>query len=1058
MGLLKRSIEGFRNVAEASKTDPLLRAANWLVVIFPFYNAAGSLCSVHYSRYLDSRKKRLALAISCGAQLQLSVSKEEAEKDEWQIELLKAIAEDLKVPETRLTLQGLTEARGKTFLRVVLSRPAESESAPASTVLAALRGKGSGPLSAIEAVVVDGNRRDERKTYGLWLNPSGNAVEALQKAVTDLSSKFGGPSFTPHLTLLGPIMGEEQDVTDFAKKFAVETAPIPIEVEGLGLGSSFFRSICLEVKSSPELLAARALVSSLVPKSWLPAFLGGRSCQLDAQSQKLGFRPHISLGYTDGPAKAREEVAEETASLLETSFVAKELSVWETDLEDFTCKSWKQVASFKLEGKTPPSFWRLFRRFAAVAAPEFLRIGVGTGLSILANVAVDKACAHDMTLFSGKHAGKSNSELLGILSQGLLLWGLVNQLFDWSRWLMESAGDKIGCRLRGELFERLIQQDVKWISQKGADELYRTLMQRTDNVQRVFTRDIPELLNMVSNLITNVGLLWFRKPRLCAFGFGMFAFQNIGFGIFDAMLQVAQDHDAVTEEIKENALEVLQNFRIVRAFAREDREKQAFLKSIRQKLTRKMSSYVSFLTDIGSWFTGEFAFQVAYMYGGTLVNLNYIGAEEVREAVGKVFKTTWPLYRLKHRLRTKTTFAEDAEAVLEALKRPPAIPFEDTSKHNPAPAEIKGDIQAKSMSFSYTEDMEAAVLKDVTFTIPAGSMVGLVGPSGCGKSTLFNLFLRFYDPQNGSLEIDGISLANWNPQALYRAVAWVSQDQCVFQGSVLDNIRYGVPDASEEEVLRAMREADLYDDVMKKPQGVATPAAELSGGQKQRLSIARAVLTDPKILLLDEATSALDTVSERKVQKALESLMKGRTVIAIAHRLSTIMNANLIMVMESGKIIEQGTHAELLQKAGGKYANLVQQQLAVDDDSAKAETATDPKAVEDCALTLEQLRSRVPADLMGEVDAAVKALKDAATTLKQEKKRLALRERSLLGPRKWKAATTLRNAMRAIKLMRPAPASGPSPPLLLERALSTATEVAAEDPTAQIPLIRHLSE
>lgn len=247
-----------------------------------------------------------------------------------------------------------------------------------------------------------------------------------------------------------------------------------------------------------------------------------------------------------------------------------------------------------------------------------------------------------------------------------------------------------------------------------------------------------------------------------------------------------------------------------------------------------------------------------------------------------------------------------------------------------------------------------------------------------------------------------------------------------------------------------MREADLYDDVMKKPQGVATPAAELSGGQKQRLSIARAVLTDPKILLLDEATSALDTVSERKVQKALESLMKGRTVIAIAHRLSTIMNANLIMVMESGKIIEQGTHAELLQKAGGKYANLVQQQLAVDDDSAKA--------VEDCALTLEQLRSRVPADLMGEVDAAVKALKDAATTLKQEKKRLALRERSLLGPRKWKAATTLRNAMRAIKLMRPAPASGPSPPLLLERALSTATEVAAEDPTAQIPLIRHLSE
>ena len=388
-----------------------------------------------------------------------------------------------------------------------------------------------------------------------------------------------------------------------------------------------------------------------------------------------------------------------------------------------------------------------------------------------------------MQLCSGKHVGKTNAELFGIVGQGLLLWGLVNQLFDWSRWLMESAGDKIGCRLRGQLFERLIQQDVKWISQKGADELYKTLMQRTDNVQRVFTREIPEILTMVSNLITNIGFLWLRKPRLCAFGFGIFAFQNMGFGIFDAMQQVAQDHDSVTEDIKENALEVLQNFRIVRAFGREGREKQAFLKSIRQKLMVKISNYVGFVTELGSWLTGEFAFQVAYMYGGTLVNLKYIGADEVRETVSNVFKSTWPLYRLKRRLQTKMTFTEDAEAVLEALERPPDIPFEDTSKHNPAPSEIKGHIRASSMSFSYTEDAEGAVLKELDFTIPEGSMVGLVGPSGCGKSTLFNLFLRFYDPQLGSLEIDGVSLAEWNPQALYRAIAWVSQDQCVFKGS-----------------------------------------------------------------------------------------------------------------------------------------------------------------------------------------------------------------------------------------------------------------------------------
>ena len=292
-----------------------------------------------------------------------------------------------------------------------------------------------------------------------------------------------------------------------------------------------------------------------------------------------------------------------------------------------------------------------------------------------------------MELFSGKHAGKSNLELLQVLGHGLFWWGLMNQLYGWSGWLMQGAGEKIACRLRGQLFDRLIQQDVKWIAQKGADDLYKTLMQRTDNIQRVFTCEIPELVNMVANLVTNIGLLWIRRPRLCAFGFGMFAFQNIGFGIFDTMAQVAQDHDDVAEEIKDNALEVLQNFRIVRAFARENREKQAFDKSIRQKLVMKLSDYVSFVTDFGSWFTGEFAFQAAYMYGGVLVNLKYILAEEVREAVSKTFRASWPLYQLKRRLKTKMTFAEDAEAVLEALERPPAIPFEDTSKHNPLPSE-----------------------------------------------------------------------------------------------------------------------------------------------------------------------------------------------------------------------------------------------------------------------------------------------------------------------------------------------------------------------------------
>lgn len=414
---------------------------------------------------------------------------------------------------------------------------------------------------------------------------------------------------------------------------------------------------------------------------------------------------------------------------------------------------------------------------------------------------------------------------------------------------------------------------------------------------------------------------------------------------------------------------------------------------------------------------------------------------------------------MRYKLTNKSTFVEDAEAVLEALERPPDIPFEDESKYNPEPHKVRGEIELDSVRFSYTDDVDDHALNNVSFKIPAGSMVGLVGPSGCGKSTLFNLLLRFYDPQAGSVKVDGIDLANWNPQALYRSVAWVSQDQAVFGGTILDNIRYGVPDATEMDVLRVMKEAALYDDVMKKEKGVSTMASELSGGQKQRLSIARALLRDPKILFLDEATSALDTASERKVQKAFETLMKGRTVIAIAHRLSTIMNSDLILVMEAGKLIEQGTHTDLLKKNDGKYASLVHQQLAVDDDNAKAETPKDPKDVEESLQKLNGLRARVPAEFREEVDDAIECLKSAVKTLQKEKSRLAMKERSLIGAKPWRGAThKIRTAMQAVRRMQMLSAGkktgedgSPSGnhERRLERALSKAKEL--EDEPDDIP-------
>eukprot|EP00931_Biecheleriopsis_adriatica_P046134 TRINITY_DN2647_c0_g1_i1.p1 TRINITY_DN2647_c0_g1~~TRINITY_DN2647_c0_g1_i1.p1 ORF type:complete len:1098 (+),score=203.66 TRINITY_DN2647_c0_g1_i1:53-3295(+) len=1077
MGLLARSAAGFVTVREASKTDGLLRGATWLIAAFPLYSAAGYIFGVHYSRYLDRRRKRLARASSCSARLTVSIGLEEAQKDEWQLELIQALARALEVSVTRIAFQGAGEARGEVFVRMVLTRPddADKTGLPCNELWKRLNLKqeAAGPLASVTSVEVSGEKDSDdisaTKTYSLWLVPEKKAKEACSEAIKDLSKKLEAPSFEAHVALLGELSGSAEDVKGFVEGFARETSPIPLAFKRLAFGSVYFRSVFLEAEQTEGLMSAHNKVRSLIPKSYLPEFLGGKKCHwLDSQTKLEGFAPHLSLAYTENIANSTAEIQKTHESLVEAAaFTATKIEIWETNLEDRTTKSWKQIASFKLEGKQPVSFWKLFRRFARVAAPEIVQIAAGTGLNMAGSLIGGKASRHEFELLSGKHVGKSNEELVKVLMEGLVLWCASDQLNQWARAVISDAGRKIGARLKEQLFECLMKQDVKWITKKGANDLYKTLTQRTMNIRRMFTREVPDVVKLCTDFTMNIGVLWLTQPKLCAFGFGMFAFRWMTCPFFDGIHQIVADHDPKEKEVKENAQEVLQNFRTVRAFNREGREKQAFSKFLSQGARLLPSHFVEKLTDLGIGLIQNLTRKVAFLYGGKLAHMGGVKAEEVKDVVGKVFGSIFKLSQLRQ--LNKSTFAEDADAVLEALERPPEIPFEDETNYNPRAVDIRGEIEATALRFSYSDDTDSASLKDLNFKIPAGSMVGLVGPSGCGKSTLFNLLLRFYDPQGGAIKIDGVDLALWNPQALYRAVAWVSQEHSVFGGSVLDNIRYGAPDASEEEVLAVMKEAALYDDVMKKEKGVHTMASELSGGQKQRLSIARALLLDPKILLLDEATSALDTVSERKVQKAFEKLMKGRTVIAIAHRLSTIMNSDLILVLEAGQLIEQGSHAELLKKSGGKYADLVQQQLAVGDDNSKAETPTDPKAVQDCALALEELRARVPEEEREVVAKAVEALKNATQTLRDEKTRLAIKERSLLGARPWRTARSLRTAMRAVRNMRPsaptlvgavsaeAAAEEAGLPLItLERALSAASrleEAQEEDETpAPMPL------
>ncbi|NLM09980.1 MAG: ATP-binding cassette domain-containing protein, partial [Clostridiaceae bacterium] len=260
------------------------------------------------------------------------------------------------------------------------------------------------------------------------------------------------------------------------------------------------------------------------------------------------------------------------------------------------------------------------------------------------------------------------------------------------------------------------------------------------------------------------------------------------------------------------------------------------------------------------------------------------------------------------------------ERFLEILNTKPEIEDSDNAVEL---TDVQGEIKFNNVSFSYNDKTE--VLRNINLTIPKGKTVALVGPSGGGKTTFCNLIPRFYEVDEGSITIDGKDIRNVTLESLRRNIGMVQQDVYLFTGTVEENILYGKPDATREEVIRASKLANAHDFIMELENGYDTFVGErgvkLSGGQKQRISIARAFLKNPPILILDEATSALDNESERLVQQSLDVLAKGRTTLIIAHRLSTIKNADNIVVLTSNGIEEQGTHDELIKK-GGVYASL----------------------------------------------------------------------------------------------------------------------------------------
>ena len=368
--------------------------------------------------------------------------------------------------------------------------------------------------------------------------------------------------------------------------------------------------------------------------------------------------------------------------------------------------------------------------------------------------------------------------------------------------------------------------------------------------------------------------------------------------------------------------------RVVKAFGREEAEVDRFgringnFRNIETSFNKQLSTLIpinSLIINMGSI--------IVWAFGGAQI-LGYFGGGltygTLMTFIFYINMIYGPIQSLPDMVNWWSDCMTSAQRIFEIVDSPVDVA---EPEHPVVRDKMKGDISVKDISFGY--DINKYVLKHISFDIQAGTMVGIVGHSGAGKSTLVNLISRFYDVNDGAIEIDGVNVKDYSFHYLRGNIGIVSQDIYVFNGSVADNIAYAKPGCTFDEVVRAAKIANAHDFIQKLPDGydtvVGQGGVDLSGGEKQRLSIARAILHDPKILILDEATASLDTETERLIQEGLESLIVGRTTIAIAHRLSTLRNADYIVVIDNGEVVEQGKHMELLASKG-EYFRQVQKQ------------------------------------------------------------------------------------------------------------------------------------
>ncbi|GAB3200311.1 ABC transporter fused permease/ATP-binding protein [Pontibacter aydingkolensis] len=582
---------------------------------------------------------------------------------------------------------------------------------------------------------------------------------------------------------------------------------------------------------------------------------------------------------------------------------------------------------------TKESFRRGLRIFSYVLPYKYKFI-VGLGFLVLSSLTFMAFPYLVGKLFDSSTGNASGlTEDINMIAIGLFLIILAQGIFSFFRvYFFAQVSENAVADIRRDLYSKFVQLPISFFEKRRVGEITSRITTDVAQVQDAMSITLAELFRQTTTLIVGIIIIMWTSIKLSLFmlaTFPVLVALALVFGRkIKGLSKKTQDELANTNVIVE---ETLQAINTVKAFTNEMFEVARYRNTLGKAVKTALSA---------AYYRGAFiTFIIVGLFGGIILVIWYGATLVANGDIEPGSLISFVLYTVfigasvggLGDLYGKVQAALGAtERILEILQEEE----EPTDKSPTALSQVQrlhGDISYNQVAFSYPTRQDIQVLRDINFTVRAGEKVALVGPSGAGKSTIIQLLMRFYDVTGGSLTVDGKDIRNMDLTTLRANIGVVPQEVLLFGGSIRENIAYGRPEATEQEIIDAARKANAYDFIMTFPEGLDTLVGErgikLSGGQRQRVAIARAILKNPAILVLDEATSSLDSESEHLVQLAMDELMKGRTTIVIAHRLATIRKVDKILVIDGGEIVEEGSHELLSMSPDGIYANLLKLQF-----------------------------------------------------------------------------------------------------------------------------------